>query len=319
VIVVDDGSADQTAARALEAAAGDSRLRVVSGTEPQVGWAGKPWACARAAGEAVGELVLFVDADVVLHPASVRAIVGEMLERKVALASMFGSWELHSFWERVVIPAVGWLVRGAVNLDHVNDPGRPDAFANGQVIAVWRDVYQQVGGHGLVRGEVLEDVRLAEAYKRRGYPIGLWVAPWLFQVRLYRSLSEILSGYGKNLYEGMGRRPLIGLGAVLFIVVGTLLPFLALFAGAVARMAMGWSIPGWFWLTWIAAVCGLQWFFRWRLERRDGRSGSMAWAHPLANLVLIWILLRSMFSVRVRWKGRDFVDGQSVRGAGSGS
>jgi hypothetical protein len=193
----------------------------------------------------------------------------------------------------------------------VNDPGRQEAFANGQLIMVQRVAYEAMEGHGVVRDQVLEDVRLAEQFKRRGNVATMLVAPWAFQVRLYHSLGEIFRGYAKNLYEGMGRSPAIGLGAVLFIFVGALLPFGVLGLGLLARLAWGWAVPGDVWLVWCGLVCMLQVLFRWRLERRDGRSGAIAWAHPLANVVLVAILLRSIFAMEVTWKGRGYVDGRA--------
>ena len=312
VVVVDDRSTDGTADAARAAAAGDPRLRIVAGTEPPAGWAGKAWACARAAGEARAGLLLFLDADVRIHPAAVRVLVAELDDRSLQLLSIFATWELVGFWERVVIPTVGWFIRGAVDLDRINDPGAPEAFANGQLILVRREGYDAVGGHAAIKDQILDDVRLAECFKRRGQAIGLRVAPWLFRVRLYRSLGVIFAGYSKNLYEGMGRRPGVGLGAVLFIVVGTLLPYVAVVAAVGARLLWGWTVPGWGWIAWLAALCVAQIAFRWRIERRDGRSGAIAWAHPIANVVLIAILLRSVFGVRASWKGRSFVDGRAA-------
>jgi len=65
------------------------------------------------------------------------------------------------------------------------------------------------------------------------------------------------------------------------------------------------------WLLWLAGICALQLAFRFRLERRDGRDGRAWWTHPLANIVLVGILLRSVFGVEARWKGRRFVDGRA--------
>ncbi|NOY27708.1 MAG: glycosyltransferase, partial [Oligoflexia bacterium] len=312
IIVVDDQSEDGTGDAARAAAADDVRVRVIRGTPPPAAWAGKPWACARAAGESTGDRLLFLDADVVLHPDALTALQGAMADRSLALLSVYGTWELVSFWERVVVPAVGWLIRGAIDLNRVNDPGAPEAFANGQCILVDRSAYEAVDGHGVVRDQVLDDVGLATAFKQRGFAIALLVAPWAFRVRLYRSLGEIVGGYGKNLYEGMGRQPILGLGSVLFIVVGALVPFGLLAGGLVARLLLGWAVPAWAWLGWIAAVCGLQIAFRWRIERRDGRSGSTAWWHPVANVLLAFILLRAVLGVRSRWKGREFVDGRAA-------
>lgn len=311
VVVVDDRSDDGTGDVARAAGAGDPRLHVIDGTEPPPGWAGKAWACARAAGEAQGRWLLFLDADVRVHPDALAALLPVAIREELRLLSVFGTWELVSFWERALIPTVGWLIRGAVDLDRVNDPTRMEAFANGQLILVEREAYDYAGGHEAVRDRILDDVSMAEAFKRRGMRIGLRPAAWLFRVRLYRSLSEIVAGYGKNLYEGMGRRPTIGLGAVLFIIVGTLLPFACVLAGLAGRLLLGWGVPGWGWWSWMVVVCLLQVVFRVRVERHDGRTGGIAWAHPLANVMLVGIILRSMFGVEASWKGRRFVDGRA--------
>ena len=310
VLVCDDRSEDDTAMRALAAADGDSRFRLIAGEEPAAGWAGKPWACQRLAREAEGEILVFVDADVQLATWTITAAVGEQQERGAALLSLFGDWDLRSFWETTVIPVVGWLIRGTVNLDEVNNPTSPTAFANGQFILVDRKAYERVGGHGVVRAEVLEDVRLAKAFKTRALKTVLLHAPGSFRVRLYSSLSEIVSGYQKNLYEGLDRRLSLGLGAILFVFVGTLLPFLLLVGLLMGKLQLGWAFSE-VWLVWLAALCALIPIFRWRIERADGRSGWFSLTHLLGNVILVWILLRAIFSLESEWKGRRFVDGKA--------
>lgn len=313
VIVVDDGSTDGTGDVARAAGAGDPRLKVVTNAPPPSGWAGKPWACRRAAAESAGAHLLFIDADVVLAPDAARRAAAVLLDRRLALLSLFGTWRLESFWERVAIPVIGWFIRGATDVGAVNTPGRPEAFANGQFILADRACYDALGGHDAVRAEVLEDVRLARAFKQRGHSLGLYAAPALFRVRLYRSLGEILAGYGKNLYEGMDRRPLIALGALLFLFVGSGLPWVLLLVALAWPQVLftGLEHPG-FWVGWILVVCLLPVVFRWQVERADGRSGWLAWTHPLGNLVLGAVLLRALLAVRTRWKGRDFHDGKAV-------
>ena len=63
VIVVSDRSTDDTAAIARSIA--DPRLIVVDGEEPPSGWLGKPWALHQGSGLARGEMLLFVDADLI--------------------------------------------------------------------------------------------------------------------------------------------------------------------------------------------------------------------------------------------------------------
>jgi chlorobactene glucosyltransferase len=311
VIVVDDRSTDGTGNAAREAAGGDPRFRLVAGTEPPVGWAGKAWACSRAAGEAIGDYLLFLDADVQVHPDALASLMAEMEGRELDLSSVFGRWTLVSFWERALIPTIGWFIRGATDLDKVNAPESPLAFANGQLILVRRTAYEETGGHGAIRDQVLDDVRLAEAFKRRGHKLGLYSAPWAFEVRLYRNLGEIINGYSKNLYEGMGRRVGIGLGAILFILTATLLPWAITFGGPLARLGLGWMVPHWGWIAWAAGICAIQLLFRVRVEQFDGRSAAIVWMHPVANALLVFVLIRSVFGIRSQWKGRTFVDGRA--------
>lgn len=310
LILVDDHSTDGTAQ--IAASLQDPRLKILTGQDLPGGWSGKSWACQQAAEAASGELLLFIDADVELGPAPLRQAVAVLQARKLAMLSLFGTWKLESFWERVAIPVIGWFVRGATDLDAVNSPGRKEAFANGQFILVRRDAYVQTGGHGAVRASVLDDVRLAQSFKQQGLALGLYHAPRAFQVRLYRNLSEIVQGYTKNFYEGMNRNPALALGAILFLFVGSGLPYLlgaaALFwpRGLFVGLEVSWP-----WTNWILGICLLPLVFRWRLERADGRDGRYAWSHPVGNLVLGWVLLRSMFVVRTEWKGRSFHDGKA--------
>jgi len=311
LLVVDDGSKDDTIAVARAAAGDDPRSNIRSGEPPPKGWAGKSWALAQAAADARHEHLLFVDADLVLDPDAVRSALVQARVEQLDLLSLFGTWWLESFWENVVIPVVGWLVRGATPLDAVNDPSRPEAFANGQFILVRREAYESVGGHRAVQDEVLEDVRLAKVFKRQALRVQLLHAPWAFRARLYRTLGEILEGYGKNFYEGMGRRPLVALGLVLFVLVGILLPFVIVLSVAALRLALGWVLLDGLLLAWTFGLCLLILAFRWRQERADGRSGWYALTHPVGNLVLIWIALRSMMALDVSWKGRRFRDGRA--------
>ncbi len=316
LVVLDDSSTDGTGDLAERAAQGDPRFALRQGTPPPAGWAGKSWALVQASADADRPYLLFLDADVELHPRALYSALAQAEVERLDLLSLFGTWRLESFWELVVVPVVGWFVRGATNLDAVNDPSHPDAFANGQLILVRRESYEQIGGHRAVQGEVLEDVRLAQVFARSALRIMLLHAPWAFRARLYRSLGEIVQGYTKNFYEGMGRRPLVALGLALFTIIGSLLPYLIVVVVVVARLAHGWVLIDAPLLAWCCGVCLLMIAFRWRQERADGRSGALALTHPLGNLVLLWIVIRSMLAIEVRWKGRAYRDGKASGGAG---
>jgi glycosyltransferase involved in cell wall biosynthesis len=72
LIVVDDGSTDDTYKEALRAAS--DRVRVLTYPENR----GKGYALRRGVGEATGELVTFIDADLDLHPCQTEVLLRHM-------------------------------------------------------------------------------------------------------------------------------------------------------------------------------------------------------------------------------------------------
>jgi glycosyltransferase involved in cell wall biosynthesis len=76
VIVIDDGSSDDTLARAQAAAAENPCLRVAGGTH-----LGKGSALIRGAHSARGELVLFLDADLEVHPRQLEILYRALIDQ----------------------------------------------------------------------------------------------------------------------------------------------------------------------------------------------------------------------------------------------
>ncbi len=300
VLVVDDASEDRTAQEATEAGGGDERLRVVPGRPLPDGWLGKPSACWHGQSLSEGEVLLFVDADIVLDPDATRQCVAALTERKLGMLSLWGTWVMESFWEKVAQPVVGGFVRGAHPLDKLNDPKRPEAFANGQFIMIRREDYHNFGGHEAVRAEVLEDVRFAQRAQAAGVRCGMFLAPSLFRVRLYTSLSEIWQGMLKNFYHGMNRQPRLAAAAAAFVSTTTLLP--------VALLVLALWLGHWP----LAVAAGvnvlIMYAFRFVQDGAMGMDRLYGLTHPLGTAILVGIILTSMWrglrGQTTLWKGR---------------
>ncbi|MGZ8710519.1 MAG: glycosyltransferase, partial [Thermoanaerobaculia bacterium] len=71
IVVVNDRSVDRTG----EILARFETLIVVDNEEPPPGWLGKPWALHQGSRHATGELLLFVDADVIYEPDAITSAV----------------------------------------------------------------------------------------------------------------------------------------------------------------------------------------------------------------------------------------------------
>lgn len=310
VIVLDDGSTDGTAA--ILAAVADPRLRVVQGRPLPPGWVGKCNACQQLGEAARGEWLLFLDADTAPQPELVAALLTHAERRGLDLVTVFPFLELGTFWERAVLPPFLALIAALYPFERFEQPDvRPDeVLANGQCILVRRAAYQAVGGHGAVRDEVLEDVRLAQAIRRAGYRVGGGEALAYLRVRMYTSGREVAAGLTKNAaagYRSGGARSgwaatrlaLMAFGPLWLLGAG-----LALALGGAG--ATGWAVAG-LGLVTLGVGLGL-WGALYR--RLYGLSPLYGLVWPLGLLAYLLIALGGMWRVRsgrgVEWKGRRY-------------
>jgi chlorobactene glucosyltransferase len=238
VIVVDDRSTDRTRAILANLEAECDNLRVVEGEPLPAGWVGKPWACAQGAAQARGAWLLFTDADSRHEPhASISMLAFARDAHADAITIMTGQ-DMLTLGEQAALPAIlGLVVFATGPLHAVNDPRRPDrALANGQYVMIARHAYEALGGHGAVRGEIVEDIEFARHLKLDGrFRLLVAEGTQLVHVRMYHSLRELWDGFTKNMYlAARGSIPGL-LGGTLFCASLSVLPLLLALAAARKR------------------------------------------------------------------------------------
>ena len=308
VLVVDDRSTDDTAARVKELGKADPRLRLIKGVELPAGWYGKPWACLQGYRAARGELLLFTDADTRHEPELLGRAVGALRASAADLVTVSPYQRCDTFWERIVMPQI-WLLLGLrYHPARVNRSRRArDVIANGQFILMSRASYEAVGTHEAVRSEVAEDLALAQEVVRRGGRLHFAFAERLMETRMYHGLGPLIEGWSKNVYLGGRRsfpeeplrRALVPLMLMLafcfwlappaFVVAGLLtgqLPIAAVVATGLSAL---------FW----ALIC-----FGMRIPMAYGL------AFPIGAAVALYIAVRSTVRGRrrVEWRGRTYAE-----------
>ena len=312
ILVVDDDSSDGTARVVEEAAIRDGRIRYLRAPQLPAGWTGKNFALAWGAEKVRGTWLLFTDADTVHAPSALARALGYAQAQNLACLSLTPEQECWTFWERVVQPVVCDLLDQTYPLAEVNKPTSSCAAAHGAFLLIRREVYETVGGHGQLRGELLEDVALARAVKERGEPLCFAPGTGLVRSRMYRSFGHLREGWTKNLYLLMGGRPGRALRAAAALLWTGCVPALAFltFAGlAVAGMTSSRLLP------WALSVAALLLASEGLFRRARGHDPLFAWSYPLGVLVVVVFLLESVYrnlSGRgVTWKARVYAGGSS--------
>jgi glycosyltransferase involved in cell wall biosynthesis len=195
IIVVDDGSTDRTRGIAESI----PTVEVIESDPLPDGWTGKNNAVTAGAREARGEWLLFTDADTVHQPGSLSKAVAEAKKQKADLLSYSPEQEVHSFWERAVMPVIFAELARKYPPSRMSDPSSKWAAANGQYLLVSRSAYDAIGGHAAVATSLLEDVALAQRIKAAGYRISFRYGGDAVRTRMYRSFRQLREGWTKNL------------------------------------------------------------------------------------------------------------------------
>ncbi len=241
ILVLDDESSDGTGRLLRQLQRRYPHLAVLQGAPLPPGWVGKNWACHQLAQAAQGEILLFVDADTVLHPDAVAQTVAWMQETQADLLSGLPYQVMETPAERLSLPFLRLGLRAI--LPHWIYRWRPFpalALAVGQFLAFRREAYHALGGHAAIRDQIIEDVTLARRAAQHGLRVLHTDLRRRVATRMYTSWQEIRQGFLKNLSPFFGRSAPLFLLAWLLLWSVFVLPWIGL---ALARLA-GEPFPG---------------------------------------------------------------------------
>ncbi|HVR39289.1 MAG TPA: glycosyltransferase family 2 protein, partial [Thermoanaerobaculia bacterium] len=294
IIVVNDRSTDATGE--ILGRIDDPRLIVIHGEEPPAGWLGKPWALHEGSRRATGELLLFVDADVIYAPDAIAAAGARLNESNVAMIAVLPHFEMHGFGEHLMMPMLAVMAFCFM----------PIAISNRTRIAILgigsgtgnllrREIYDAVGGHEALKAAVVDDVALAQLVRRGGNRTEVVRADDVISIRMYHGTREIIQGFTKNLFSVFNRSYAITIGFNGLAIVFHILPFvLAALGNVIAIITLA-----------VIALTRLLLFISLRYRIDNALLGHLP-------MILIWcvVVIRSVWHTgirrRVLWRGRTY-------------
>ncbi|HUP49269.1 MAG TPA: glycosyltransferase family 2 protein [Thermoanaerobaculia bacterium] len=296
LIVVEDRSTDATGAILARVAEEDARLRVISGSETPAGWLGKPWALHQGSEAATGEILLFVDADVVYERPAVAAAVAHLRASGASMLMLLPRIVMRSFWEWVAMPQLAMTVYSFFPTWLSNRTTLPVlGIGGGSGNMVWRSDYDDAGGYEALHDAVIDDVGMARLLRRKGRRTIVVRAEDFVSVRMYDGGRAVVEGFTKNLFA-------VGNRSYFWAIVGvsvTLLFHVLPYALALAGQVLAGAAVGIITLTRLILFAALGY-----------RLDYAVWAHPLMGLCWSGMALRSMWITGVRgrlaWRGRSY-------------
>ena len=253
IIVVDDHSTDDTAARALAASVGGFSL--LKSPPLPAGWTGKLWAVnaglARAKEIAPDAIyVLLTDADIVLAPDTLRKLIAQAEASGAAMTSLMARLDARGIWGGLLIPAFVYFFYKLYPFHVVNDPRMKLAAAAGGCMLVRRDALEAIGGVAAIRRRLIDDCALADQIKSSGRPIWIGIAKdEAVSLRDNRSLASVWSMVARSAFAQLTHSWLLLAGTVagmaLLYIAAPLIALsfpLHLNAAAAAISAAAWAL-----------------------------------------------------------------------------
>lgn len=298
LIVLDDHSTDRTAAIVREYAAKDLRVRLETAPPLPQGWCGKQHACAALAERARFPLLVFMDADVRLAPDALARMAQFVTCQNVALASGVPRQIIGSFWEKLLIPLIHFVLLGFLPMRRMRSSIDPAYAAGcGQLFIARADAYRSSGGHGAIRSSMHDGIKLPRLFRQNGFRTDLFDATALASCRMYHNVAETFAGLAKNAVEGLAAPARI-VPVTALLLLGQVVPY--------ALLCMSATFESTRWLAAMAVVCSLAPRLATCARFRQPLSGALL--HPLGigTLLLIqWFaLIRHLSGRPAQWRGR---------------
>ncbi len=296
VIVVNDQSTDNT--KEIAALYGADVVDVLSIPN---GWRGKNYACFLGAQSATGDVLLFLDADLILQADAVKRLVNGYKEGAVLSVQPYHYTtkpyeQLSLFFNMISVAALGVCL-----------PGKDRSIGLfGPVLMMGKELYHSFGGHEIVKGEVLEDFKLGFLLRKLGIGCNLFLGYKPISYQMYKGgIVDLICGFSKNFASAATKTPLLYLICVVLWVSSYYFFAIDMIKQGIISLSQGYTLQ----LAvsvFLYLLAGNILYLKSRWIGRFSYLSSILYIIPLAGFTLIFAfsLFLKFVLKKVYWKGR---------------
>lgn len=231
VVVIDDQSDDGTGNIAANAAIDE--LMVIDGTPPPARWSGKLWALEQGLQHCESTYTLLLDADIGLQPGVVGALLGQLQDNHLDMASLMANLHLQSFWEKLLLPPFVYFFKLIYPFALTSSPRSTVAAGAGGCVLLRSQKLREIGGFAALSDAIIDDCALAQ--KVKGSPGRVWIglSNDARALRPYGTLRNIWNMVARTAYTQLRYSPAALIACTGLLIVSYVIPIAALLGGSV--------------------------------------------------------------------------------------
>jgi glycosyltransferase involved in cell wall biosynthesis len=305
VIAVNDRSTDRTGALMDQLSTSEDarrrtgkKLRVLHINELPSGWMGKAHAMWSAAQQAKGDWVLFTDADVMFRPDCLRRAISYAEAERADHLVLFPRIIMKTAGEKMMLAFFQLMFVFGHRPWKVSDPKAKDHIGVGAFNLVRRSAYEAIGTYEALRFEVVDDMKLGKLIKNAGFRQRNVIGGDLLEIRWAHGALGVVRNLTKNFFAVLSFQSWRAIGFCLAAAFFNLLPIAGVF----------WA-HGWARFPYAVALACIFLLYVGMSLFSDVRPWYLL-VHPIATLMFIYIVLRSMFFALwnggVEWRGTRY-------------
>ena len=229
-LILDDNSKDQTSKIVENLSKIDPRINLIKGSKLPKDWSGKNWACHQLSSKAKSDFILFIDADTWVSNQTINKAICYMEETKCALLTVMPKRNSNCFIEKLIFPLIDWITTSFMPIKIAGTIKTPYISATfGQFMMFQKEKYFQSGGHGALKGNVLDDFELGRAIKRKGLIWKLLDGNKSVETNMYQTNIEAIRGLSRSIFPTFEYRISTFLLAASILFLITLGPYISIY------------------------------------------------------------------------------------------